>query len=399
MTRDVTPRVVLIGNYRPDQQQSMQRFVALLERELRYRHVDVTVLIPRTLLGGLETRARGMAKWLGYIDKLVLFPWTLRRVIRRIRRSGRPTVVHVCDHSNAVYTRYLRRVPHLVTCNDLLAVRSARGEFPEHRTRWSGRILQRMILGGLKRAQAIVCISDATRRDVERVCGRRDRVDRAYMGLNYPFIPLDPDEAAPRIDRLLGSRHAKFLLHVGGNQWYKNRLGVLKIYEEMRTQAKHAPVPRLVMVGPHFTGEMREFIRLHKLSTVIELCDVAGDDLNALYSAAELLLFPSLAEGFGWPVLEAMAAGCRVVTSNRAPLTEVGGSAAVYIDPTNVATAAAVTAAVLRESTAEKRARIARGLQQQAAFSTAAMVDTYLAIYRSLTRDSVSTHGAPIAAV
>jgi glycosyltransferase involved in cell wall biosynthesis len=384
---------MLIANYEPDGQQSMRRFSAVLERELRQRGCEVSVLAPRAIAGALRAGRTGVGKWLGYVDKFLLFPWTLRSAIRRARRNGADVVVHIADHSNATYTRYLRDVPHLVTCNDLLAVRSARGEFPQNPTRWSGRILQRMILSGLNQAQEIACISGATRQDVLRLCALRPSAVRlVYMGLNYPY--------APRPGAALTMRDRPFVLHVGGNQWYKNRLGVLRIYAELKKASRGAAVPALLMVGERFTKPMRDFIAANGLSDdVIERAGVGNQDLEALYTGAELLLYPSLAEGFGWPVLEAMACGCRVVTSGRAPLTEVGGTAAVYIDPEDVAAAAHTTLAVLHESPDDRMARVEAGIHHQRQFSTATMIDSYLDVYRSLSGRRGRERSAPLAAV
>ena len=66
---------------------------------------------------------------------------------------------------------------------------------------------------------------------------------------------------------------------------------------------------------------------------VRELVSVQNEDLRALYSTATALLFPSFQEGFGWPIIEAQACGCPVITSNRTPMTEVGENAAIYINP------------------------------------------------------------------
>lgn len=383
--------MILVANYPPDAQQSMLRFSAVMERELRRRGYDIVVLAPRVVVGS-GWADRGIGKWLGYIDKLLLFPFELRRALKAARLRGSNVVVHICDHSNALYTRYLARVPNIVTCNDLLAIRSACGEVPEHHTRWTGRALQRTILRGLNRAQRIACISEATRQDVLRLCRRPPlAVDRVYMGLNHPYTRIAALEADARIHRLLSATSGTtpmlegraFLLHVGGNQWYKNRLGVLKMYVELKNLRTESTIPALFMVGEPFTNEMRTFVREHGIGDdVVELQKVSNDDLEALYSLAELLLYPSLAEGFGWPVIEAMACGCPVVTSGRAPLTELGGSAAVYIDPDDIAGSAQAIQAVLSESVEARRARVEEGLRQQARFSTAAMVDGYCALYR-----------------
>jgi glycosyltransferase involved in cell wall biosynthesis len=112
---------------------------------------------------------------------------------------------------------------------------------------------------------------------------------------------------------------------------------------------------------------------------------VEGVSLNWLYSHAAGLIFPSLQEGFGWPILEAQACGCPVFTSNRAPMTEVGGDAAVYFDPTNPQAAAQVIAAAMNRRNEIKML----GLRNVSRFSAEAMLDGYLASYQKALADQV----------
>jgi glycosyltransferase involved in cell wall biosynthesis len=383
--------VILVANYLPDGQQSMLRFARVLDRELQRRGYRVVVASPSAILGHAGRTVGGVGKWLGYVDKFLLFPPKLRATLRAAGRRRARCVVHVCDHSNAVYTRHLRGVPHVVTCNDLLAVRSARGEFPQNPTRWSGRILQRWILSGLNAAQHIACISDATRADVLRLTSvPKEMVHRIYMGLNHPYRQVDPEVARPTVSRLLSGAAAPqgtraFVLHVGGNQWYKNRPGVLRIYAGLKRLMGAGPLPALVMAGQPFTPSMRELVDRHGLqSDVVELTGVSDAELAALYSEAEILLYPSLAEGFGWPIAEAMACGCRVVASDRPPLTEVGGTAATFINPEDERGSAATVSDVLREDPQVRRRHVDEGFRLQPAFSTNRMVDQYVALYEAI---------------
>ena len=332
-------KVLLVANYVPDAQQSMQRYAAMLERGLTTAGHEVRVFRPPVHAGRVRILS-GAARWLGYFDKFVVFPPALRKALPWA------DIVHICDHSNAVYMKYLGERPHVVTCHDLLAVRSALGEFPEHRTRWSGRWLQRMIIDGLTRARNIVCVSDATRADVLRILPAANRhVTRVYNALNYPYRPMDSEEARSYLRSMGVSSDRPFVLHVGGNQWYKNRVGVLEIFARLRVRV---PGLLLVMAGKPWTPAMRRVASLHKLgNSAIGLTGASEEDLRALYSRAEALVFPSLEEGFGWPVAEALACGCPVVTSNRAPMTEVGGESAVYADPLNPGGVASAVASLI----------------------------------------------------
>jgi glycosyltransferase involved in cell wall biosynthesis len=375
-------RILLIANYVPDSQQSMQRYAALLQDGFMREGHEVRVLRPSVIAGRLATNAT-VQKWLGYIDKLFLFPIVLKRAV------DWPDIVHICDHSNAFYVKHVDSRPHVITCHDLLAVRSALGEFPQQETRWSGRKLQRMILAGLARSRNIISVSDATRADILRLVRREGQeIARIYNGLSYPYAAMDHEQTTTRLDMLGLTSDTPFLLHVGGNQWYKNRLGVLKIFALVRN---HDPNRNLLMVmaGKRWTEEMRKFVQLSGIeSSVIELVDVTNEDLRALYSRAEALLFPSLEEGFGWPIVEAQACGCPVVTSNRAPMNEVGGGAAKYVDPLNHVPAAVTVASVIGSRC---RAVSNANMRSAARFSTAAMLDSYLEMYSQVLVRRVAT--------
>jgi glycosyltransferase involved in cell wall biosynthesis len=140
------------------------------------------------------------------------------------------------------------------------------------------------------------------------------------------------------------------------------------------------------MVGKPWTAEMRQFILENRMGEVtLELTGVADEDLRALYSTATMLLFPSLQEGFGWPIVEAQACGCPVATSRRSPMDEVGGNAAIYVDPENPESAAAILhqalpgLAGMRESSMANAARFRSG-----------MVDSYLSLYERVCNEKAA---------
>jgi glycosyltransferase involved in cell wall biosynthesis len=365
-------KVLLLANYLNDRQESMQRFAALMERGLTQAGHEVRILRPPAYVGKLHPSAEGLGKWLGYVDKFGLFPRFLRSAVQEA------DVVHICDHSNSFYTKHIGSVPHIVTCHDLLAIRSALGEIPQKQTAWTGRQLQRLIVKGLAEAQHIVCVSEATRKDLLRVVDiPENRVSRTYNSLNYAYSRMEAHEAAFRIRQLGIDPNHSFLLHVGGNQWYKNRLGVFRIFSTL-TKLMPGRSLKLVMVGKPWTSEMRRFILEHGLNdATLEVTGVAEEDLRALYSAASMMIFPSLQEGFGWPIIEAQACGCPVATSNRSPMNEVGGNAAIYIDPDNPESAAVAVQHGLERTACMRELSLANA----ARFKGSAMIDSYLSLY------------------
>lgn len=375
--------IALIANYRPDGQESMQRFADMLESGLSAQGHAVQVLRPDPVLIEKAFFPRRLEKWTGYADKFLRFSAQLRRLIRGA------DVVHICDHSNAMYVSRLDGVPHLVTCHDLLAVKSALGEVPENPTRWSGRILQRWILTGLRRAACVACVSEQTRNDLQRLAALPpQRAPVVYNGLNHPYAPMDAGEARERVWARLGREAGPFFLHVGGNQWYKNRMGVLRIFKHLRARPAfkgHA----LILVGKPWTDEMRRYVHERGLTDSVLAVDGAeSEELRAFYTLADAFLFPSLQEGFGWPIIEAQACGCPVFTSRRAPMTEVGGDAALYIDPADAEGAAAAIEAHL-----PRRQQIrAAGLANARRFAPERMIDGYLQVYEGLRHATPASH-------
>ena len=385
-------RVLLVGNYEPDGQQSMQRFADVMAKELAAAGIDVTVIRPEPFFGRLHPGARGLGKWLGYLDKFLIFPIVLRKKLSTLKSQlSTSLLVHICDHSNAFYTRSLRDVPHLVTCHDMLAVRSALGEIPQNQTRWSGRILQSLVVGGLKSARAIACVSDATRGDLSRlVSGSEGRSSVVKIGLNAPFHPVPKADARAHVLaqlRAMGKPFpddGRYVLHVGDDSWYKNRRCVVELFAELHRSSDQSDL-WLMMVGKPLSPEMLRLIEEAGIADRVAVwVGVQHEELCAIYSAAELLFFPSLQEGFGWPIIEAQACGCRVVTTDRPPMNDIGGAAAAYLEPEDFTASLDVLLNVLYENDGHRQARIDGGLANAGRYSTRGMIDNYLALYGRL---------------
>lgn len=368
----------------------MLRFTRLLTSGLQSRGHEVSTWAPEPRLVRLLPgyRYRGPMKFVGYLDKFLLFPQSVRR--RLARETQRADIVHIIDHANSVYAPLFANRALLATCHDLLQIRSARGEFPQHRVSTLGRRYQAWILDNISRLPHVVVPSQQTAADLRRLAHLGpDRISIIPLALNYPYQPLPPAAARLAIGRLLRERHLPpgllehggrgFILNVGGGQWYKNREGLLEIYAELRRLMN--PAPRLVMVGKPLAPHLE--IALHRLGLredVVHLSNLSEPQLQALYSVAEALLFPSWHEGFGWPIAEAQACGCPVFTSDRAPMTEVGGDAACYLDPADAQESARrIAVAWPRRSDMSRR-----GLERVHAWSESAMFDRYLETYARL---------------
>jgi glycosyltransferase involved in cell wall biosynthesis len=390
--------VLLIANYELDQQESMRAYAALLVSGLRERGHCVHLLSPVPVVGRVGARLFpqwvGVRKWLGYVDKFVLFPWRLRKAI------GKADVVHICDHSNAMYVRLVHSRgnagghvrthgrPAVVTCHDLLAVRCAMGHFPGQRVSWTGRWLQRWVAGGLRSADRVVCVSEKTREDVQGVLGiEPDRLSVAGNALHWDYLPIRAEEREGILREMGLPPGRKFFLHVGANHWYKNRSAVLPIFAELRKYAEYGEAV-LVMAGARWPDEFGEWLAERGLrGQAIAVENPENAQLRALYGGAEALIFPSLEEGFGWPILEAQACGCPVAVADRAPMNAVGGEAAILIDPANPAGAAA---AIVRGLEDGERLRLG-SLRNAERFGRGRMIEGYIDAYVKAIRQAGSS--------
>lgn len=372
--------VLLIGNYPPDRQQSMHRFALMMLEGLTAAGVPAELIQPRPFFGRFHLAGRFVGKWLAYIDKFVLFP---RRLRRRLKGAPAPALVHICDHSNAMYAGWIENIPVVVTCHDLIAVRGALGESTDCPASFTGKRLQRWILSGLEKATVVSCVSQATLADARRLVMTRNgkpRFELIPLGLNYPYRELPSAEARARLAQhsALASERP-FVLHVGSNLHRKNRAGVLRIFARCRDQWDGL----LVFAGESLSDELRSLARQHGvLERVVEVADASSELLEALYNGATALLFPSTFEGFGWPVAEAQACGCPVICTNREPMTEVAGDAGLFHDP---ADEAGFAADLLRLTNPAERERWrAKGLENAKRFSSTLMIERYRELYRSL---------------
>lgn len=368
-------RVLLVANYEPDGQESMLRYASWLERTLNSHGYSVTVARPQPFFSS-SVQTPVLRKYLGYFDKFLLFPWHLRGL------ANAHDLVHIADHSNSMYLRTVRKKPNLITCHDLIGVRGARGDFPLSRTGWTGGILQRWILSCLRGARNVLCVSRKTADDLRALTSGNGAAKTeaqlrvVYNALNWSFKP-GAALSAGLISRLGLRPDEQYMLHVGGNHWYKNRAGVVRIFAQLAGMEEFSGV-KLVLAGQPWTRDLRNLIGEEKLSDLtIEALDVTNPELEALYGNALALLFPSIEEGFGWPILEAQACGCPVITNRRPPMSEVAGKGAILIDPSDIEASASTILLGLKD---RERLR-AEGFRNLERFDPEAIAEQYFAFY------------------
>jgi len=243
--------------------------------------------------------------------------WHQTGVERAARRAGADIL-----HLPAAAGPLRGRLPTVVTIHDLRVLHA-----PQEFRPWFRQYARVVIPRLARRAARVITVSETTRRDVMEHLGLpEDRVVTVPNGVTISGQPsaLREYHLPPR-----------YVLSVGTLEPRKN---LIRLFEAVRLLAQRPATRDIVLVHAGGYGWLAQDIvraaRAPALQGRVRLLGyVTEEDLAGLYRQAQLLAYPSLAEGFGLPVLEAMAAGCPVVTSDRSSLPEVAGGAAVLVEP------------------------------------------------------------------
>lgn len=369
--------------------QSMPRFAKMLSDGMRYYGHQVEVWSPQAKIYNLPIPGK-FKKWAGYLDQYILFPAVVKK---RLRATDESTLFVFTDHALGPWVPLVANRPHVIHCHDFLAQRSGNGEIAENKTAYSGKKYQAYIRQGYQKGKNFISVSKKTKEDLHRFLGSIPELSEVvYNGLNPNFKSLNVSECRAIIGKDIAvDLKNGYILHVGGNQWYKNRIGVIEIYDEWRS-ANHINIP-LIMLGAVPNAGLKEKYNSSAYKNDIYLL-TGKDDLfvQQAYSGAAVFMFPSLAEGFGWPIAEAMACGVPVITTDEAPMTEVGGNAAFYIPSMQFGTdrkewanaSAEVLQKVLSLSPSERAVAITAGFENCKRFNLEEALNRIETIYKKL---------------
>jgi glycosyltransferase involved in cell wall biosynthesis len=306
-------------------------------------------------------------------------PWTrLGWDLGRLLRRDKPDLVHV------QYTAPLRgKAPIVVTVHDVSFL-----EHPEYFT-WSRRAqLRHTVAQTVRHAARVLTVSEFSRDAILRsydIAAHKVRVIPNAANPDFRVVGRERAQRAVR-DRL--HMDAPFVLSVGDLQPRKNHIGLIAAFAKMVAAHPHLK-HHLVLTGKEtwFTPRIREAAHASGLAGRIHFTGfVIDDQLLELYNACDCFVFPSFYEGFGLPILEAMACGRAVACSNTAAMPEVADGAGILFDPHRVEEIERAMADILLDP--ELRARKERlGIQRAASFSWQKSARATLDVYREVVEE------------
>ena len=308
--------------------------------------------------------------------------WTyrVRLALGRATRQLGVDLVH-SGHPNATPLGSIG-CPRIVTCHDLIPLRypkqylGASDGFAPGR-RW-------LDTRRYHRASHVIAVSRATAQELVQLLGMdAAKISVVHNGVDLDRWHADDDHEAESARARLGAIEP-YVLYTGGADYRKNVSGMLAALALARGSASARELS-LVWAGSlneRVVRRVRAEAEARGVGSAVRLVGYVSDgELRALYRGARSLLFVSRAEGFGYPLVEAMAAGCPVITSDRSSLAELAGDAALLVDPDDPARIAAALRAVSENAAERQRLREA-GLARARAFSLPRMADATADVYR-----------------
>ena len=374
-------RVAVIADYAEEQWPSMDLVADMLTTHLAAEHggdVEATLIRPR-----MPRRLSRFSSAAGLFDRIVARTVDYPRALRTVR--GRFDVYHILDHSYAHLVHHLPAGRTLVTCHDLDAFRAVLDPQAESRS-FLYLTLARRILSGLRRAAHVACVCEATRNGLVTQAGfPESRLSVIPNGTDAGQYPEGNAAADVEAARLLGPKRGVELLHVGSTIARKRIDVRLEVFAGV---SRVRPDVRLTRVGGPFTADQRVQARTLGVAdaiTVLPFVDRAT--LSAVYRRSALALLTSDREGFGLPIVEALASGTPMVVSDIPVLREVGGEALTYRAVGAVDAWIAAVLALLEERDRDAAAwerRREDGRRRAADFSWSRYTSDVVGLYRAL---------------
>jgi len=349
--------------------------------QAKYLAADAITIFrsPEVRIPGFLSHSRRVTTTLSEVSRYFLQPTQVKQ--------AKGDVNHIIQHIDGHLVDKLGTERTVVTCFDLTPLEMD-GIYRNFFSQNWGKRLFLYALSGMARARAIITLSEHTKNDIiKHVDCDPSKVFVIPIGVEQTFTKVDD----PTLLLAIRQKYSLpttyyYVLHIGNCNSYKNIEGIFYVLEKLLQ--KHREKVKLIKVGGDFTPAQKRIIsKLRLEENVIHLGNVTQDEITLIYNIADILLFPSFHEGFGLPLLEAMACGTPVVASNTSSLPEVIGDAGLMHNPEDYDGFAESIANVFNDPTLREKL-IAKGLQRAKLFSWEKHVDKVFEIYTEIYQNS-----------
>jgi glycosyltransferase involved in cell wall biosynthesis len=267
-------------------------------------------------------------------------------------------------------------IKSVVTIHDLIFLR-----YPDNYKTIDRKIYTKKFKYSSEIADAVISISEQTKTDLINFFGiNPEKIEVVYQGCNPAFYKTIEKTIRTRIIKELGIPD-KFLLYVGTIEKRKNLLSLIKAIDKGKID-----MPLVVVGRPTaYISIVKKYISKHQLKNVFFFENIALENLAALYQSAEIFIYPSVFEGFGLPILEALNSGVPVITTRGGCFSEAGGTSAKYIDPFNLDEFINAIKSLLTD-TNERQKMIDEGYRHVLKFRENKIADSIMNIYNRVLR-------------
>ncbi len=373
------PMRVAILRRAPRASFSMDVYADSLVKGLKAVRPDWEIMEQSPVLGKASSRQSNLlAGGRKYYERYWRYPRSLQRLDADI--------FHVIDHSDGYLGYWLNfyKKKNVVTCHDLINLTQpesfkGRARFPViSLSAW------KFAVQGMQTADHVIAVSAHTKKDtVEHLAIASQKITVVPNAVDPTFRLLSTDQTDSFREQMGLDRGTLCLLNVGSNNARKNVLTILKVLASLKDQGLSA---HFWKVGADFDLEQQTYIKRHQLEDLTTYLGQPDEDkLVQIYNAADILVAPSLYEGFGLTLLEAMACGTAVVAANVTAMPEVVGDAGVLIDPMDV-DAIATAIQDLSDNSAHRKVLIERGLKRVKQFTWEKTAEQVANIYEQVLR-------------
>ena len=340
--------------------------------------------VPKVYVEGKFTRMFNIPTFSFQSIKNLYKEFLLYKTLKEINDA-----LHLPNQHFGRYIKLLRKKKVIITVHDLIRFLDLRCHKPLiQKPNARDKFYLQMDYDGIKKASKIITVSNYTKKDITKFLKiSEEKVDVTYLGVDHEnFKPLKNCSERPIKE--------PYILYVGSEQPRKNLTMLFKVFHLLKKDLRFKDL-KLVKVGlsssrgdPAFRKKTLETIReLGLIRDVIFAGYVSNKDLAILYSHAECFVLLSLYEGFGLPVLEAMACGCPVIASNVTSLPEIAGNASILVNPLDAGEIVKAIKMVILDETLRKEL-IKKGLERVKAFSWEKCAKETLKTYKEIETSS-----------